>query len=369
MKNSYLKIIILTVIFGLGAGAVGQLLVNAYLTPEKIFINGVNSQASKKITLTEETQKIIEAHEAVAPAVVEIYQQKTGSAAGSLNKIYLPEDRIALGIVLTSDGWLASSGKTLIDPKNRFAIVTEEHKIFSPEKIIFDEATGIIFLKIDAQNLPTPRLGSLENLSLGEKVILPYDKQALTAGEIKNTAYLEGSEIKDLFRSSEKFSKSILLSGEFSPNDIGGPIVNYGGEVVGIVSDGKGLAVPSGYWQKAFLSILKNGKISRPYLGLNYLDLSQTPGLPETAGSGRNTGALAWNDPAMDIQGVIKNSPAAKAGLRTGDIVLKINSEEISLKTDLSEIIQEYSPGDELSVTILRNGNEENIKLKLEEKL
>ncbi len=369
MKNSYLKIIVLTVIFGLGAGVVGQLLVDAYITPTEIFVNGGGSQANKKMTAAEETQKIIEANEAVAPTVVEIYPQKTISAAGSLNKIYLSGDRIALGVVLTSDGWLASSGKSLADPKIRLAIITDDQIIFSPEKIIFDEATGVVFLKIDAQNLPIAKLGLLENLFLGEKIILPSGGQSLIAGQIKNLSYFEAKEIKNLFHSSEKFSKSILLSGQFSPDKTGGPIVNYEGAVVGLLSGENGFVIPTDYWQKAFLSILKNGKISRPYLGLNYLDLSQTPGLPDAASSGRTAGALAWNDLTLEIQGVLKNSPAAKAGLKVGDIILKINSEEITSKTDLTELVQDYAPNDEISATFLRNGKEENIKIKLEEKL
>ncbi len=367
--NIYLKIIILTVIFGLGAGVVGQLLVDAYLLPAENFIEGTDGRINKKITTTEETQKITEAHDAVAPAVFEIYPQKSNTSAGPLAQINLAGDRISLGVILTSDGWLASSGRALADPKNHYIVVTADHKIFSPKQIILDEATEIVFLKIDAQNLPTPKLGAYENLSLGEKVIVPLDKQSLVTTQIKNLAYAESNAPKDLFRSSEKFLKYILLENQLAPGETGTPVVNYNGEVVGLLSNSRGNVVPTDFWQPAFLSILKNKKISRPYLGIRYIDLAQTSGIPESLSQGETAGALIWSDQNLQTQGIAKNSPAAKAGLKNGDIILKINSEEVTLKKDLAEIVQDYNPGDEINLLFLRNGKEETAKIKLEEKL
>ena len=368
-KNSYLKIIILTVIFGLGAGIVGQLFVNAYLLTPEVFVGAPESKINKKITQSEENQKIIEAHDAVAPAVLEIYPQKINLPTGSLGQIYLPSDRAALGVSLTSDGWLVSFGRALADSKNHYVVITADHQIFLPKQIIFDEATEVVFIKIEAQNLPIPKLGAYENLSLGEKIIFPFGKQSLAASEIKDLNYEKSNEIKDLFRSSEKFSKSLLFTDKLAANEIGVPTVNYESEVIGIVSDPEGRAIPTDFWRPAFLEILKNNKISRTYLGLRYLDLAETFGLAETISQGKSSGALLWSDLTLQIQSVAKNSPAAKTGLKNGDIIIKINSEEITAKNDLAEIIQDYNPGDEINVTFLRNGKEETAKVVLGEKL
>lgn len=368
-KNPYLKIIILTIIFGLGAGIVGHLLSAAYLLPTETFIGGTAGKIKQQTSESEENQKILEAHEEVAPAIIEIYPQKTSSAAEALSQIYLSRDRVALGTILTSDGWLVSFGRELVDPKNNYVIITADQKIFNPEKIILDDATGAVFIKIDAQNMPIPKLGVYGNLLAGEKTIIPLDKQSFIATQIENPTYEKINEPKDLVRSSEKFSKSILIKDEIETNKIGAPLVNLNGEVVGIMSNEPGAALPIDYWQTAFLATLKNDKVVRPYLGISYLNLAKTPGLSEALRRGRLAGAMIWSDNNLNVRGVTKNSPAEKAGLQNEDIILKINDEEITAKTDLVEIIQEYSPGDKIVVTIFRNEKEEIFEIKLEEKL
>ncbi len=363
-KNTYLKIIILATIFGLGAGVVGQMLAAAYLLPGEVFILGNGGRIKNAEIQNEESKKIAEAHRLVSPTVFEIYPQKT-STRDPISKIYLEKDRVALGFALTSDGWLLSFGRTLVDPKNHFVIITSDQKIFSPEKILFDETSGAVFLKIDAENLSVPPLGEVENLALGEKIVIPKNKQTLSIASVENSSYEKITEPKDLFRSSEKLAKLIAASGVWSENVAGAPAVNLSGEVIGIATPLPGVISPIGAWQPAIFSVLKNGEVVRPNLGLHYFNLSKTPGLDVALSQNQKTGALIWSDRNLQIKGIALNSPAAKAGLKDGDIILKINSEEISPKKDLAEIIQEYSPGEKIELTILRLGEEKIIEVTL----
>jgi len=367
-KNTFLKIAILSVLFGLAAGVVGQLVSTAYLLPKEVLILGENGRIRKTAAEIEENEKIAEAHRITAPTIFEIYLQKPASR-DPLGQIYLPKERVAFGVILTSDGWLASFGKNLTDPKDHFIVVTADQKIFSPQKIIFDEATEATFLKIETQNLPVPKLGEYGNLALGEKVIIPFGKQSMKITQIENLAYEKNSEPKDLIKSSEKFSKSILFKDNLNANEIGAPIVNLNGEVVGIASGPDGTGTPINFWRSAFLTLLKNNQIKRPYLGARYLNLAKAIGLSETISQNKIAGALIWGDKNLQIKGAEKNSPAAKAGLRDGDIILKINDEEISQKIDLAEIIQKYSPDDILELTILRDKKEKTVEVTLGEKL
>lgn len=368
-KSSSLKIIILAVIFGLGAGVVGQILAAVYLLPQEIFISNERNIIKQTASQTAENERILEAERSISPAVFEIFPQKN-SSHDPQNQIYLAGDRMALGVALTSDGWLISDGKNLADPKNHFVVLTSDQKIFSPQKIIFDEATGIVFIKIDAQNLAVPKLGTKENLSLGEKIILPKSKQSSKVFQAADLTYEKTNEPKDLFKSSEKFSKLILLNQTLEPNEIGAPLGNLSGEVIGIIaSTSPAAAVPIDFWRSAFLNILKTEKITRPYLGVHYINLSKSPGLNKAFSQGRTAGALIWSDKNLLIPGVAKNSPAAKSGLKDGDVILKINNDELSQKIDLPEIIADYSPGDKIQITILRGGEEKTIDVILGEKL
>lgn len=364
-KNPYLKIIILATIFGLGAGLVGQLFAAAYLLPGEIFVSSDTSRIKKTETPSEEAQNIADAQRAISPTVLEIYPQKT-SAREPANQIYVKKDRIALGFALTSDGWLVSFGRTLADPKNHFVVVTADGKALSPQKIILDEATDVVFIKVDADNLAVPPLGDTENLKLADKLVISESKQALKISQIENLAYEKNDEPKDLFKSSEKITKTIVASGSWTTSESGAPVVNLVGEVVGLTSNSSNVVSPINAWRPAFLSILKNGKIQRPYFGVRYLDLSAAPGLGENFSQNRKVGALIWSDKNLQITGIAKNSPAAKSGLADGDIILKINTDEISSRNDLTEIIQEYSSGDKIKLTILRAGEEKIIEATLE---
>ncbi len=370
MKNyPFLKIIILSVIFGLIAGLVGQLITTAYFLPKETLIirekGEIRRENSRQI---EEKEKINEAQEEVAATVFEIYPQKKYNP-DPLNQIYLPNERSAFGVILTSDGWLASFGKEIADSKNKYVVITADQKIFIPQTIFFDEATGIVFLKIDAQNLPVPKLGDYKNSSLGEKIILSFGKQKMKISQIENLNYEKIETPRDLVRSSEKFTKTILLGNAFAENEAGVPVVNLEGEVIGITTNNANEAAPINFWKKGFLTILKNGRIKRPYLGIHYLNLTKTPGLSEEVNQSKKSGALIFGDKFSKTSGVEKNSPAAKAGLRENDVILKIDANELTAKNDLTEMIQNYSPGDKLELTILRNGEEKIVEVTLGEKL
>ena len=358
LKSSTLKIIILTVIFGLGAGVVGQMIATAYLLPAEFFISSGQNIVKQTASLSAESEKILGVEQSVSPAVFEIFPQKNPSHDPQ-NQIYLAGDRVALGFALTTDGWLISYGKNLSDPKNHFVILTSDQKIFSPQKTIFDEATGVVFIKIDAQNLAVPKFGTKENLSLGEKIVIPESKQAFRVLQTANLFYKKIIVPKDLFGSSEKFSETILLDRALLTNEIGAPAINLSGEVTGIISDtSAAAAVPTDFWRNTFLNLLKTEKIVQPYLGINYINLAEASGINEALSQGKTAGALVWSNKTSQISGVVKNSPAEKSGLKDGDIILKVNDDELNQKIDLPELIANYSPGDKIQITVLRNGEE-----------
>jgi S1-C subfamily serine protease len=367
-SSSALKIIILAVIFGLGAGIVGQIIATAYLLPGETLLSSGQSIVKQAASLSAENEKILGAEQAVSPAVFEIFSQKNPSHDPQ-NQIYLAGDRVALGFALTTDGWLISYGKNLIDPKNHFVILTSDQKIFSPQKTIFDEATGVVFIKIDAQNLTIPKFGTKKNLSLAEKIVVPESKQSFNVLQTTNLSYKEISSTKDLFNSSENFSGTILFNQTLKTNEVGAPAVNLSGEVTGIISDPSlAAAVPIDFWRNSFLNLLKTEKIVRPYLGVSYIDLSKAPGINEALSQGKTVGALVWGDKTSQISGVVKNSPAEKSGLKDGDIILKINDDELNQKITLPELIANYAPGDKIQITALRSGEEKIFEATLGEK-
>lgn len=359
-----LKLIILSTIFGLVSGGVGGLISSAYISPNRIIFLGEreNEKIAEGKNNTEE--KIPEVYKKVSPTVLDIYLSKT-AAKDPLGQIYLEKDRVALGVILTSDGWIATFGKTFADPKNQYTLVTNDKKIFIPQKTIFEEASGVYFLKIETENLPVPELGNYEDLSLGEKLIAPLPRQSFTLGEIEKLSYKKILEPKNLLLSSEKTPELVLLNKNFSQNIVGTPLFNLSGQLIGLFRNEENTVIPTDFWQKNFLSLIKNEEIKQPYLGVHYLDLAHSPGLKEDFSQNKTVGALIWSDKSSGIAGVLKNSPAEKAGLKDGDIILKINSDEITQKTGLADIITDYYPGTKIQLTVLRDGKEMVLEAEL----
>jgi serine protease Do len=187
---------------------------------------------------------------------------------------------------------------------------------------------------------------------------------------IVNLDYEPAPEKKDLIKSSEKFSKFILLKDVFKK--AGDPLFNLNGEIIGLITSSNSgsdlkTALPVNYIKSAFTDILKYKKIERSFLGVNYIDLASVLGLKNEISQGLERGALLYENKDLKIKAVTPESPAASAGLKSGDIILKVDDEELSSRRDLTSIIQEYQAGDSIDLSVLRDGKEQTIKIKLEE--
>ena len=117
---------------------------------------------------------------------------------------------------------------------------------------------------------------------------------------------------------------------------------------------------PIDYFNSIMKSAVQKEEISRSYLGVNFIDLESAPNLSIE----QKQGALISGDSSR--RAVIANSPAQKAGLQTGDIIIKVENEEVSRSRTLPELIQDYDSGVSVNLTVLRNGKELGISVALE---
>ncbi len=157
----------------------------------------------------------------------------------------------------------------------------------------------------------------------------------------------------DIVRSTERFSNFILLDANLDKNYLGGMIVNLEGEAVGLVissdKDKPSWVLPVKSFNGIISEVLKNGYVKRPYLGINYLDISQLAGLDLKVTSGLTAGALVYREPEVA-------SPAHLAQIKANDIIVKIDNQLIDKNNCLNDLIQEYQVGDKVELTINRQG-------------
>ncbi|MFA6215608.1 MAG: PDZ domain-containing protein [Patescibacteria group bacterium] len=366
-KNQFIsQVVVLSMIFGFAAGVVGQIFSDVYINPwQQDYSAGsvnINQDAAAVVPELQRVKKFLgiqqdfevnKTIEKISSALVGIYLKKPGST-NQLSQIYLVKELQANGFILTSDGWLVSYAKNLAGLKPQQLAVVYNAKTFAAEKIVSDATTGVSFIKIAATNLPVATLGDSDELVLGQLVLAVNNSTEATVGNVKNNNYRLLAAANNFLISSEQYQKLISLSGDFGNGYLGSPVLNLGGEVIGVVKEvdsEKGItaAIPINQFRSIVLDVLKNNPIKRPFLGINYLDLAWTFGLDPAVTQNLNQGALVYQNPKA-------GSPAAMAGILANDIITSVDGQQLDKASSLTDLIMQYRPGEQTELEILRAG-------------
>ncbi|MFA5022487.1 MAG: S1C family serine protease [Patescibacteria group bacterium] len=364
--QSISQIVILSMVFGLVSGVVGQIIADVYIDPWKD--NYVNETLTPKQRITAtipELQKIqkslglqqdFEVNDSVtkmAPSVIGVYFKKA-SGSSILNQIYLPAELQANGFILTSDGWLLSYGKILSTTKKDQLVVVYDQKAFAVENKVVDTTTGVVFLKINANNLPVVAIGDSSEITLGQVVIALNDLREVGVTNVKNVNWQPALGASNMVMSSETYSQLISLNTSLADAYLGSPLVNLSGEVIGIIreADSKSrlaTVIPVNQFHRAVLNVLKGNEIVRPFLGINYIDLALAVGLDQSLTKGLTRGALVYQKPK-------EKSPASLADIQANDIILSVDGQTVNKNSSLTDLILQYQPNDKISLEISREG-------------
>jgi S1-C subfamily serine protease len=198
-------------------------------------------------------------------------------------------------------------------------------------------------------------------LSAGDSIYafgMTRDLRQITVVDING---LPANSIESAIRSSEDIQKVIRLSG-VSGLLPGSAMMNHFGEVAGIYVgesvDGGSYAVPIEAVYRKIGNVLRGGEIIRPYLGVRFIDLSEYPNE-----DGMSSGAKLKTNGRLSSAAY--GSPAAKAGLRDGDVIQAVNGERITANKSLADLLVEYNPGESVKLTVLRAANELSLDVEL----
>ncbi len=277
------------------------------------------------------------------------------------------------GFIISPDGLIVTNKHVVSDEKASYTVLTNDAKKYDAKILARDPNLDLAVIKIDASGLPVVSLGDSDSLKLGQTAIAIGN----ALGEFRNTVSV--GVISGLSRSitaagagsSERLENLIQTDAAINEGNSGGPLLNLKGEVIGInvaMASGAqniGFSLPINQVKKAIASVKNTGRIITPYLGVRYTmitsDMAKAEKLPV------ENGALIKSD-ENNNPAILENSPAAKAGLKDGDIILELNKEKISQSKTFSFLIQKYNVGDVITLKILRDGKEMEIKVTLEER-
>ncbi len=357
-------VIFLAIIFGLFSGIAGSIFI---LTRETIKIpfleeidltrffptREITLMTEKKVTVTTDLRLSWLTKE-LAPRMVRIFKAKSvpeGERLPFLEQIYAPWQTKSLALIITSDGWLISGAD--FDEEEEYVILTDENKVFPVEEIIQDSLTKINFLKISAEDLAVVKFASIDGLTQGRQVIILDKFKKLHFTEISQPGARNIYKTDDLVRSTDRFSEFLRLDVE-TPVAIfpDVPIFGLDGSVIGIVSQGK--IIPVWQFKSLITQVLRDKKITRSYLGIDYLRIEEAPGLVSPLFKDLTNGAIVYGPP-------VANSPAERGGIKNADIIVKADGLSLSANQNLTCLVQNKAVGEEIELTILRAGEEMNI--------
>jgi serine protease Do len=277
------------------------------------------------------------------------------------------------GVIISDDGYIITNKHVIPTATTKVTVILRDGTEFSDVAVIDrDPANDIAFLKINnAQDLPVAEIGVSGGLKIGTKVFtvgnaLGQFQNTVTAGIISGlNRTITASDGSGL--SGETLSDLIQTDAAINSGNSGGPLVTYDGKVIGIntaVADGAdniGFAIPSDGFISSIRSVISKNKIERPYLGVYYTMI--------TKAIAKDKNLLVENGAYIGIgnqKPAVDGSPAQKAGIKTGDIITKIDGEDLTESNSLSSVIARHSVGDRVSLTILRDGREIVVEVTLD---
>lgn len=253
------------------------------------------------------------------------------------------------GFILSADGVVMTNAH-VVDGADEVTVKLTDKRQFKAKVLGKDERTDIAVLKIDATGLPFVRTGDVGKLRVGEWVIAigaPFGlENTVTAGIVSAKQ-----------RDTGQFVRFIQTDVAVNPGNSGGPLINMRGEVVGVNSQilsgsggymGVSLSIPIDEAMKVASQLRATGSVQRGFLGVNIGDVDEAAA--EALKLGKDEGAA--------ITRVLPKSPADKAGLLAGDIVLQFNGEKIEGSRDLQRRTSATKPGDKSTLSILRSGKQ-----------
>ena len=269
----------------------------------------------------------------------------------------LKQKSLGSGFIISEDGYIFTNYHVVKDAED-IKITLSNKNEYEAKIIGFDQDMDIALLKINVkESLPTVKMGDSDTLQIGEWVIAIGNPFGL---EHTVTAGIVSAKWRSIGQGP--YNSFIQTDASINPGNSGGPLIDLDGEIVGIntaiTAEGQGIgfAIPINMAKGAFIELKEKGRITRGWLGLMIQKV--TPELAKSFGLKENKGAL--------VAEVVKDSPAEKAGIRQGDVIVSFNEKEINEYIDLSRLAGLTRPGTKVKLGVVRDTKKKEVTVKIE---
>ncbi len=389
--NSMKKVAGILLISAIG-GVLGVGIYKAFEPEKKSYINA-NSTPVRVVNsvggLPDGTVNFVQAAELTVHAVVNIkteFQQESFNSNFFFNDpfhnflfgdrgrgMYPPQTQMASGsgVIISENGYIATNNH-VVDRADKIEVTLNDKRTYTAEVVGKDPTTDLALLKINEKDLPFITYGNSDDVKIGEWVLAvgnPFNlTSTVTAGIIsakgRNINILENDPSKGIY----PIESFIQTDAAVNPGNSGGALVNTNGQLVGINAAiasntgsyaGYSFAIPVNIVKKVMNDLLEFGTVQRAFIGVSIRDLDSK--LAEEKN-------IKVYKKGVYVAGLTDNGAAEKAGIKEGDIIVRIGKSEVNTSAELQEQVSNYRPGDKISVSYLRDGNEQVTDLVLKNK-
>jgi serine protease Do len=333
-------------------------------------------QQIERQAATDESNLITQIAKDVGPSVVSVNVTSRGVQQSLFGSQPIQRESAGTGIIIDSNGTILTNRHVIPEGTTSVSVTLSDGTELPNVEVIgrtgSNESLDIAFLKVTdkkGKDLKAAKLGDSAKMEVGDKVIaignaLGQFQNTVTSGII--SGYGRNVEAGDE-TGTETLENLFQTDASINQGNSGGPLVNIYGEVIGVntavagEAENIGFAIPINDVKGLVTSVLRDGKLERPYLGVRYVALNDDYAMQNNLDVKRG----AYVTSGGSGQAVIPDSPAAKASLKEGDIIVKVNDTEINERTSLVSALGQYSVGDKVNLTVVRDGKEQAIEVTL----
>ena len=345
--------------------------------------SGARPAANEGRTLVDASNAFVAISEHITPAVVSVQAERV-SRPSARGRMQVPpgfeeffrqfdgqqppqprtQESSGSGFIVSKDGYILTNNH-VVEDADRLRVAMQDRRIFDARVVGRDPTTDVAVLKIDATDLTTVTFGNDEQLRIGEWVLAVGNPLGLDFTVTAGIVSAKGRGLQGLQRSQYDISDFIQTDAAINPGNSGGPLVNARGEVVGINSaiasqtgfySGYGFAIPITLAKQVMDDLIAHGEVRRAVIGVSISEVTPedaaVAGLEEIAGV--KVGGYSGED-----------SPALRAGIEPGDILVKADGKPVDRVSALQRVIRGHKPGDVVAVEAMRYGSRKTFQVRL----
>lgn len=320
--------------------------------------------SARQPIVIDESSAIIEAAAKVGPAVVRITSTST-----SFDPFSIPETGVGSGVIYDPNGWIVTN-RHVVAGASELVVELKDGRQFQGRIYGIDTLTDLAIVKIEATGLPAAPIGNSDELKVGQRLIAIGSPLGTYSNSV--TAGILSAKGRTIQVAGGRLSNLLQTDAAINPGNSGGPLIDLGGNVIGIntavatSAEGIGFAIPINIARPIMEQALRGQPLARPYIGVRFetidFQVAQREKLPV------QEGALlvdATDSSGRTLPAVEPGSPAARAGLRAGDVIVAVEGINLDSEHPLDAVLTQFAPGETIRLEILRGSERLTVSVTL----